>query len=54
MFVDRCDICHKPKKCQGYKGMVMCDECISKLKDNANSKAEKLKAVKELTIYDFL
>lgn len=58
MFLDRCDICHKPKKCRGYKDMVLCDECIEMLKNNNESKVvvnkEDNKIQKELTIYDFL
>lgn len=55
MFLDRCDICHKPKKCKGHEGMVLCDECISKLKENDTScDLKKIKTVKEYTIYDFI
>lgn len=32
MFLDRCDLCHKPKKCKGYENYILCDECIEKLK----------------------
>ena len=61
MFLDRCDICHQPKKCRGYENMIVCDECASKIKNNENElKKQEIETVKEInkyketTIFDFL
>lgn len=55
IFLDRCDICHKPKKCKGYEGRVLCDECISKLDDKPKIEEKKeIKKYKETTIFDYL
>jgi len=56
MFLDRCDICHKPKKCKGYEGKVLCEECISKLdiKPKIEVKNEVKSNKKDITIFDYL
>jgi len=59
MFLDRCDICHKAKKCRGYEDMVVCDECIEKIKSNENElnikeTDKEINRYKETTIFDFL
>ena len=59
MFIDRCDICHEPRKCRGYEDMVVCDECIEKIKSNENElnieeTDKEINRYKETTIFDFL
>ena len=59
MFLDRCDICHLPKKCRGYNGMILCEDCIESLKVNVDEQEDKDNQVyqndsKEMTIFDFL
>lgn len=29
-FKDKCDGCNKMKVCKGFKGLVLCEECIEK------------------------
>ena len=54
-FVDRCDICHKPRHCHGYKSMVLCEECIGSSKNSLETqKNNKKQEVKELTIFNFI
>lgn len=59
MFLDRCDKCHLPKKCRGFNGMILCDDCIESLKDNTDVQEDKddqvyQNDIKEITIFDFL
>ena len=52
-YLDRCDLCNKPKHCRGYKGMVLCDECIGTNK--AQIVYPKKTIEKDtLTIFDFI
>lgn len=54
MFLDRCDICHKPRRCRGYLNMILCDECLDKEKQNyIDIKAIDHKQ-KQMTLDDFL
>lgn len=42
-FKDQCDLCNKFSYCKGYKGQVLCQECISKLKkDQKEDKKGKI------------
>lgn len=62
MFLDRCDICHKPKVCRGYKDKILCDDCIKSLKGTNEEKKEnvenkenkKIVHIQKTTIFDFI
>lgn len=56
MFLDRCDLCHKAKKCQGYNNYILCEECIANLKkdDGFLIYLNKPKKNKQMSIYDYL
>jgi len=41
-FKDQCDRCHTWAVCHGYKGEVLCEECIAKLEEeNKNENQSK-------------
>lgn len=56
MFLDRCDICHKPRQCRGYLNMILCDECLAK--DKEKQSYIDIKKIdhnqKQMTLDDFL
>lgn len=61
MFLDRCDICHKPKKCKGYNDTIICDDCIEQLKQNNEYVRNKITPIEDktnedlrTTIFDFI
>ena len=59
IFLDRCDICHKPKKCRGYNGKVICEECINDIENTVDGnhlkKIEVNKTKKgQISIYDLM
>lgn len=56
LFLDRCDLCHKPKKCRGYDNYILCDECIKKLKkdDGFLIYLIKPKKDKQMSLDDYL
>lgn len=55
-FLDRCEICHQPRICKGYKGLVLCDDCISNYEHikETNETKDSIKDKKEITIFDFI
>lgn len=54
MFLDRCDICHKPRKCRGYLNMILCDECLAKEKQSYIDIKKIDHNQKQMTLDDFL
>lgn len=56
-FLDRCDMCHNPRVCRGYDGMLLCEECIEKKKKiivvDCNNEIKKIKKG-QISIYDLM
>lgn len=58
-FRDKCDGCKTFKVCKGFNGMILCDDCMKKMKIYQKEikrdlgKTEKT-IIRNTTIYDFM
>jgi hypothetical protein len=41
LYKDECDVCNKWDYCSGYNGLVLCNKCISKAKENKPEPVKK-------------